>query len=93
MIDTSEKDFEEAIEKTLTGGAQDWSRHEIESFGSSYQHYTKRHTTYYNRTQCLDTEMLFNFMYTTQPEMWDKLKEQRGASVKEGFLKRVISEI
>ncbi|RJQ30103.1 MAG: type I restriction endonuclease subunit R [Peptococcaceae bacterium] len=37
--------------------------------------------------------MLFQFIYTTQPREWEKLKAQHGAEVKQKFLRRLVKEI
>jgi len=37
--------------------------------------------------------MLFNFIYTTQPQMWEKLRTQHGTEVKERFTRRLVNEI
>lgn len=55
--------------------------------------YTQRPSSAYDRDLCLDPDMLFEFLYTTQPKMWDKLKHQHGEAVKERFLKRLTHEI
>lgn len=47
----------------------------------------------YDRELCLDPKMLIDFIYTTQPEEWEKLKEYHGDRIKEKFLYRVSSEI
>jgi len=42
----------------------------------------KREPKNYNSEHCLDEEMLFEFIYATQPNEWEKLKEQHGEEVK-----------
>jgi len=55
--------------------------------------FIKRRPENYGPELCLDTEMLFDFIYTTQPKAWEKLKVQHGAEVKERFIKRLVKEI
>jgi type I restriction enzyme R subunit len=55
--------------------------------------YRKRVAADYDRALCLDPEMLFQFIYTTQPREWEKLKAQHGAEVKQKFLRRLVREI
>lgn len=97
MIDTSERDFEKTIEEALTGAsedASDWGvREPTTTYGTPESHYIKRHPEDYNRSLCLDSEMIFDFIYTTQASMWEELKTQHGAKVKERFLKRLVKEI
>src|SRR5215212_9363778 len=76
-MDVSEKDFETTIEDRLLASG-----------------YVKRDPTKdYDRTRCLDPEALFDFIYATQPEEWEKLKVQHGEEVKERFLRRLVKEI
>ena len=60
-MDISEKSFEEHIESVLS---------------SKESGYRKRSPEDYNRETCLDEDMLFEFIYATQPEEWEKLKQQ-----------------
>ena len=55
--------------------------------------YRKRSPGDYNRTLCLDTDVVLEFIYATQPQEWEKLKAQHGADVKAKFLGRLASEI
>lgn len=55
--------------------------------------YVSRRPEQYDRNLCLDPEMLIQFIISTQPRTWEKLKDQRGEQVKERFLERVIKEI
>lgn len=55
--------------------------------------YTKRDPAKYDRARCLDPDMLFDFLFATQPKAWEKLKGQHGDQVKERFLKRLVNEI
>jgi type I restriction enzyme R subunit len=76
-IDTSEKDFETAIEQCLLGPGG----------------YRKRQPDDYNRSLCLDPDVVLDFLYATQPQEWDKLKQHHGPDLKARFLQRLSSEI
>lgn len=77
-MDTSEKSFETHIEEVLTSTASG---------------YRKREPKNYNAESCMDEEMLFEFIYATQPKEWEKLKEQHGEEVKSKFVYRLKTEI
>lgn len=47
----------------------------------------------YDRALCLDPELVVQFVLTTQPKTWEKLKQQHGEVVKPRFLKRLAKEI
>ncbi len=93
-MDTSEKNFEAAIEQTLLGITRtDVVSEPLATYETPSQ-YIKRRPEDYDKTLCLDAGMLFNFIYATQPKIWEKLKQQHGeAFVKERFLKRLVKEI
>jgi len=55
--------------------------------------YRKREPKDYNVESCLDEDMLFEFIYATQPKEWEKLKQQHGADVKSKFVYRLSREI
>jgi type I restriction enzyme R subunit len=55
--------------------------------------YIERLPENYNQELFLDTEILLNFIKSTQPEEWEKLKEQYPGNTEEIFLKRVSSEV
>ncbi len=76
-IDISEKDFEATIEQALLGPGG----------------YRKRSPDDYHRGLCLDPDAVLGFLYATQPEEWEKLKQQHGPDVKPRFLQRLASEI
>ena len=77
-MDISEKSFEEHIESVLS---------------SKESGYRKRSPEDYNRETCLDEDMLFEFIYATQPEEWEKLKQQHGRDIKQRFVARLKKEI
>ncbi len=47
----------------------------------------------YDPELCLIPADVIDFIYATQPQAWDRLKEHHGAGVKEKFLARLSSEI
>ncbi|MBU3979328.1 DEAD/DEAH box helicase family protein, partial [Patescibacteria group bacterium] len=55
--------------------------------------YRKREARDYNIENCLDEDMLFEFIYATQPKEWEKLKQQHGEEVKSKFVHRLKQEI
>mgnify|MGYP001561017205 CR=1 FL=1 len=55
--------------------------------------YIERLPDNYNQELFLDSEILLNFVQNTQPEEWEKLKEQYPGNTEETFLKRVSSEV
>src|SRR3989344_4394071 len=55
--------------------------------------YRKREPKDYNAVSCLDEDMLFEFIYATQPKEWEKLKQQHGEEVKAKFVYRLNQEI
>ncbi|MDO8664016.1 MAG: DEAD/DEAH box helicase family protein [Candidatus Liptonbacteria bacterium] len=55
--------------------------------------YRKREPKNYNPESCLDEDMLFEFIYATQPKEWEKLKQQHGEEVKSKFTYRLKQEI
>lgn len=55
--------------------------------------YTHRESEQYDRSLCLDTGPLLDFIRSTQAKTWEKLKAQHGEQVKDRFLKRLIKEI
>lgn len=55
--------------------------------------YRKREPKNYNAESCMDLEMLFEFIYATQPKEWENLKEQHGEEVKAKFVYRLKTEI
>lgn len=55
--------------------------------------YRKREPKNYNAESCLDEDMLFEFIYATQPKEWEKLKQQHGQDVKAKFVYRLKQEI
>ena len=65
----------------------------IEGYLVNDQSYVRRVSANYDKFLCTDKEKLIGFILSTQPEKWDKLKEQHNERVSEMFLKRVHEEI
>jgi len=74
---TRESGFEEFIQAELV------SRHS----------YLQREASQYDKPLCLDTELVLQFIQTTQKENWDKLVVQYGDDTEQMFLKRLDEEI
>ena len=55
--------------------------------------YRKRSPADYNRSLCLDTDVVLEFIYATQPTGVGEAQAQHGADVKAKFLERLASEI
>ena len=64
----------------------------IES-GLAEHGYCKRSSEDYDRNLCLIQEDLFTFLYSTQPQEWEKFKRTCGPDAKSRFLKRLFDEI
>lgn len=77
-VDHTESNFEATIESVL-----------IDQHG----YLSRQYSRHYDRARCLDGELLIQFISTSQPQMWEKLKRQHGKDVKDRFLKRVVREI
>src|SRR5262245_25877523 len=78
MIDTSEKDFEEAIEAYLLSGRGN---------------YRKGSPDDYDHALCQLPRTTLDFVYATQPREWTKLQQQYGKDTEERFLKRLAAEV
>ncbi|MBD3181671.1 DEAD/DEAH box helicase [Candidatus Poribacteria bacterium] len=55
--------------------------------------FLKRNHSQYDKKLCMDPELVMSFIFATQPEEWEKLKEQHREQVKDKFLLRLKSEI
>lgn len=56
--------------------------------------YRRREPSHYDKEQCMDTDLLFEFLRTTQEKEWQKLAEHHGEDlVNEKFLSRLDDEI
>ena len=89
-MDTSEKNFEAAIEAAL---CSDPARNEPTEQGFVPGGYRTRKPEDYNRSLCLDPDVVLDFLYATQPKEWEKLKQHHGEDVKARFYQRLSSEI
>ncbi|MFO0718929.1 MAG: type I restriction endonuclease [Candidatus Paceibacterota bacterium] len=74
---TKESGFEEFIEQEL----------------KCLHSYRTRSTSSYNKELCMDTELVLEFIHTTQKDSWDKLVEQYGGDVANRFLARLDEEL
>lgn len=48
---------------------------------------------HYDKSTCLDWELLLEFITATQPKTWQDLAKQHGALVKDKFVRRLVKEI
>jgi len=55
--------------------------------------YTHRKTKNYDKTVCLDIEMVLRFVKTTQPKLWKRYEEVYGDNVESKFLYRLTNEL
>ena len=92
VVTISEADFEETITRTLTGELPP-TLEEENPFVNPAFHYHLRSSADYDPDLCLIPDDLCAFIYRTQPAEWEKLKAQRGREARQGFLRRVKSEI
>ncbi len=77
-MDTSEKNFEAAIENWLI------------SENSGYKQDTSDD---YDVALCLLPQTVMDFVYSSQPKEWEQLKRQYSTDAEDHFLKRLASEI
>ncbi|MEI8130250.1 MAG: type I restriction endonuclease [bacterium] len=74
---TKEKGFEEFIEKEL----------------AELHKYRSRLNSSYDKTLCMDTELVLEFIQNTQNEAWQKIVEQYGGEAQSKFLARIDEEL
>jgi type I restriction enzyme, R subunit len=74
---TKESGFEEFIEQEL----------------SSNNGYRVRQASSYNKELCMDTELVLEFIQTTQNDKWQKIVEQHGGEASNKFLARLDEEL
>lgn len=55
--------------------------------------YEVRQASQYDKSLCMDADLVIQFIKKTQPEKWEKLEEQYGLDTKKQFLKRLDSEL
>ncbi len=99
----SEKAFEDAIEAALLGQGKDGSgglpagvregRLPVGGEGMEPGGYFKGTPEDYDRSLCLLSRDVHNFIVATQPKEWKKLSHHYGAEVRDRFLRRLASEI
>ena len=94
--DISERAFEEAIEAALLRHGPD-DPHPLEVREDSPGHasggYRKRRSKNYDAAQCLLPEDVVDFLIATQPEAWERLRQQYGADVHGRFAMRLSAEV
>lgn len=84
------------ITSAVTGKIMDTSEKSFEAHIETVltaSGYRKRAPENYNPESSLDEDMLFEFIYATQPKEWEKLKQQHGEEVKAKFVYRLKQEI
>ena len=96
-MDISEKSFEQTIEDTLIAGFPS-GEGSISETAPNFTNfipggYRKRRPDQYDRHLCLDPDAVLDFIYATQPEEWEKLKQQHKAEVKDRFFRRLSTEV
>src|SRR5687768_11068089 len=96
-MDTSEKNFEAAVEASLlrdplAGGAGGIVISETAT-GASAGGYRKRDPREYDKSLCLIPGEVVAFIQATQPKEWQKMQQSHGAEAKNILLKRLCSEI
>ena len=79
---TRESWFEELFTRSL-----------VDDNGFVQKRYSGDHTDHYDRTQCIDTKVLWEFIQATQPLEVEKLKFGYGENYQAQFLKRLQKEI
>lgn len=65
----------------------------IEEFLIDNQGFIKRNSSDYDKLLCIDKEKLIAFVVSTQPDRWEKLKDQHGDDVSKMFIKRIKDEV
>jgi type I restriction enzyme, R subunit len=101
QIDISEKNFEYIIEQTLLSGGpdvdQDFSvsiKEPLPDYGTYPPgKFHKRLPEDYDRTYCIISRDLIDFIYATQPEEWTKFKKLHGDASKDRIIHRIFTEI
>ncbi len=97
----SERAFESAIECALLKFGPDACvdapgavRESVPAYGESPPGgYRRRKPDDYDRSLCLITRDVFDFVIATQPKEWAKFTQHHGTGANEQFLKRVSAEI
>ncbi len=98
----SEKKFEDGIECALLSGGPDACEGDTELFAETAPGYgeatpggyRKRDwKADYDRQRCLIPRDVLDFIYATQPKVWEKFKKQHAGDAKEKFLVRLAAEL
>ena len=101
-VKISERSFEEAIERALLESGPDECVRDLDVIHQPaplvYREmqpggFRKRRPEDYDRTLCLLTRDVVDFILATQPKEWQKLKQHHGSNVQEQFLTRLAGEI
>jgi len=101
-VEISERRFEVAIECALLRFGPDACAGEpaelaepesVYGRGAVPGGYRKRSREEYDRTLCLLSRDVVDFILATQPKEWARLSQHHGAAVREQFLKRLAQEI
>ncbi len=96
----SEKQFEEDIERVLLAGGPDaepgaLAEPPVAPYGSQFVPggYHRRASGDYDPNRCLIARDVVDFLYASQPQEWQKLKERHGQDTKDKFLRRLAREV
>ena len=92
-VNVLEKAFEDAIEAALIRWKGIVSEDRISYVDLPSGGYLKRVSDDYDRTLCLITRDVLDFVLATQPREWKRLSQHHGTMVEEQFMKRLASEI
>ena len=101
-MDMSERDFEATIEGDLlargpdaTGAVSGGLREDAAPYGTQFVPggYRRRTSRDYDAGDCLINRDTLEFIYVTQPEMWQKFTKQHGADAEKQFFGRLTHEI
>lgn len=77
------------ITNTKESGFEEFIQNELEKMHG----YKIRSSHQYDKKLCMDTELVIEFIETTQPQAWEKLSEQYGENVKTKVLQRIDEEV
>ncbi len=102
-VTVSERAFEDAIERELLGesmarpGTGGMIRETPTTpYGDAFVpggYHRRSSKTDYNRELCLIPRDVIDFLITTQPRTWNRLRQHHGADVRERFLSRLAREL
>jgi len=98
-MDITERAFEAAIEAALLVGGPDAPAAgdrvgDLETpYAEATTAYRRRRPDQYDRALCLDPDLLIAYVQATQPDEWQRLKEQYGDRTRPTFVRRVAHEV